>query len=334
MPRTAFSFAASLAAGISFSTLALAQCLVPNPLTSSTLADASKVMANFDALATCLGYAAPAGAPYGIQFNAGSGSFGAIAPMVNGQLVIGSTGNPPRAAQIQAGAGIAIANSPGGITISATGSGTGSSVDWLNQSAVVKPVAANFTLRTSTQVPAGAALAATSRGMLLSTTATADSRNLMADMPLPTGHWQATMLGVYSGPMSSWATISIGLRDTAAARAIFFGVGAQSDTSTRFEYFKSAGGVGLDNYAGESAQTDLGFPYPTEPVWSRLTYDGTNLVWAFSQDGENYSTAFTVSATDWLTNLSTIGPSASYGAPTNPTWGSNFHILSWNLTAI
>jgi len=137
---------------------------------ASTLADASKVMGNFDALATCLDDASPAGPPYGIQLNAGGGAFGNAAPLASGQLLIGSTGNPPSAGQLHAGPGITITNSAGGITISAAGSGTGSNVDWLNQSALVKPVASNFTLRTSSLVPAGAALTATSRGMLLSTT--------------------------------------------------------------------------------------------------------------------------------------------------------------------
>jgi len=45
--------------------------------------------------------------------------------LTNGQVWIGSTGNPAVAANLTAGPGISIANAAGGITISGTGSGTG-----------------------------------------------------------------------------------------------------------------------------------------------------------------------------------------------------------------
>ncbi|WP_408096741.1 tail fiber domain-containing protein [Peredibacter sp. HCB2-198] len=43
--------------------------------------------------------------------------------LTNGQLLIGSTGNTPVAATITAGTGVTVTNSPGGITIAASGSG-------------------------------------------------------------------------------------------------------------------------------------------------------------------------------------------------------------------
>jgi hypothetical protein len=49
-----------------------------------------------------------------------------INAMTNGQVLIGSTGAPPVAAQLQAGTGINITNAAGAITIDATGSGA----DW------------------------------------------------------------------------------------------------------------------------------------------------------------------------------------------------------------
>jgi hypothetical protein len=48
-----------------------------------------------------------------------------IGQLTNGQLRIGSTGNVPVAATLTAGPGISIANGPGSITISGTGSGIG-----------------------------------------------------------------------------------------------------------------------------------------------------------------------------------------------------------------
>jgi hypothetical protein len=76
-------------------------------------------MANFNAIITC---ASPAGSAGALQYNTGS-SLGSVGPLTNGQLVIGSTGNPPQAATLSAGTGVTITNGPGSVTISASGSG-------------------------------------------------------------------------------------------------------------------------------------------------------------------------------------------------------------------
>ncbi|MCD2175035.1 hypothetical protein [Rhizobium sp. C4] len=313
----------------------LAACSVPNAITNNTVTDASKLMGNFGAIGGCVDAASPGGATNAIQYNNGSGGFGGTSPLTDGKIVIGATGGAPQASQLTAGAGVSIVNGPGSITVSTTGSGTGAAVDWLNKAAVVKPTASAFTMRTSTTAPTGSAISATGRGMLLSTTASPSGKNLLAETALPSGHWQATMLGVYTGPLSNWTSISFGIRDTTNNRAITLGLGSNNGSSTRFDYVKFNGGIGLDNYVGDTPLTDVGLPYPTEPIWSRLTYDGTNLIWAFSQDGEHFTTAFSVSATDYLTNLNTIGPIVTIGAPSaNPTWGSGFHIFSWQLVSI
>jgi hypothetical protein len=57
-----------------------------------------------------------------LQYNTGN-SLGGVGPLTNGQLVIGSTGNPPQAATLSAGTGVTITNAPGSVTISASGSG-------------------------------------------------------------------------------------------------------------------------------------------------------------------------------------------------------------------
>jgi hypothetical protein len=95
----------------------MAQCAVPNTLTNGQTADATQVMANFNSLVSCIN-SAPAGSTNAVQVNAGSGSFGAVGPLTNGQLVIGSTGGAPQAANLTAGSGISITNGSGSITIS------------------------------------------------------------------------------------------------------------------------------------------------------------------------------------------------------------------------
>jgi hypothetical protein len=309
-----------------------ATCTLPYQLTNGQTADATQVMANLNALTTCLANAAPGGSTNAVQFNNGSGTFGGAGPLTNGQLIIGSAGNAPQAQNLTAGTGITITNSAGGITI-ATSGGSGGGVDWLYFSAVVQPTASNFTLRTSTTAPAGAALSATSRGMLLSSTSVANSTAMMADLALPAGHWQATMLYVYSGPINSYNMPCIAVRDTVNNKSVQFGIGG-SNGGWRFDYQKLSGGIGLNTYSGDTADGDVGLPTPAGPIWSRLTYDGTNLIWAFSRDGEHFVTAYTVSATNYVTNLSTIGPAVTFAQPGNTSWPAFMHVLSWSLVSI
>jgi len=119
------TFVLSLAATLALVALATpndarAACTVPNTLTNGTTADATQVMANFNALTACI-VAGPVGSTNSIQYNAGGGAFGALGPLTNGQLVIGSTGATPVAAQLTAGTGIGITNTAGKVTISNTG---------------------------------------------------------------------------------------------------------------------------------------------------------------------------------------------------------------------
>lgn len=102
---------------LSFGRGAEAACTVPNTLTNGQTADASQVMANFNSVLGCVN-TAPAGSTNALQYNAGSGAFGGLGPLTNGQIAIGSTGNAPQAAQLTAGSGITITNGPGNITIS------------------------------------------------------------------------------------------------------------------------------------------------------------------------------------------------------------------------
>jgi hypothetical protein len=313
------------------STAAYAQCILPNQLVAGDVADATKVTANFSALANCADDQAPAGPANAIQYKAGDSSLGG-APLADGQTLIGSTANPPQAGSLSAGSGIAITNGPASIMVTATGSGTGSSVDWLNKAVVAKPTASAFTMQTSTTPPSGATISATSRGMLLSAGTIADNRAIMAEVPLPAGNWQATMLAVYTGPISSNIAPGITIRDSVLNRAVSFTVGGNG-SGYRFDYNRSSGGVGLNSHVSDVAIQDAGFSTPSEPAWVRLVRNGANLTWSFSRDGENFTPVYIISATDYLTNLSTIGPSVIFYQPTHPTWNSGYHVLSWNLAA-
>lgn len=100
---------------------ARAACTLPNTLTNGQTADATHVMADFNALVTCLNAVGPAGSGNSIQYNNGSGALAGVGPLTDGQLVIGATGGAPQAQTLTAGSGITITNGPGSIAISSTG---------------------------------------------------------------------------------------------------------------------------------------------------------------------------------------------------------------------
>ncbi|NTH79184.1 hypothetical protein G6K97_30465 [Agrobacterium rhizogenes] len=334
MPKALLIASVFTSAFLVASDTAFAQCTLPNQLQNGDMADAMKVAGNFSALTSCADDQTPSGSANSILYNTGSGSLAGATPLADGQVLIGSTGNPPQAGTLAAGSGIAITGGSASITISATGSGTGAAVDWLNKAAVVKPNSTAFTMQTSTTPPTGAAVSATGRGMLLSTNASANNQAIMAEQPIPSGNWQATMLGIYTGPISSYVAPSLTLRDAVAKRAISFSVGGNGSGSSRFDYNRSSGGIGLDAYVSDVAIVDIGVSSPSEPFWSRVAYDGTNLKWSYSRDGENFTTVYTISATDYLTNLSTIGPAVLFYQPSHSSWNSGYHILSWNLASM
>lgn len=156
----------------------------------------------------------------------------------------------------------------------------------------------------------------------------------MAEMNAPTGHWQATMLGVYTGGLSDYSMPSIAVRDAVNNKAVEFGVTAYTTTDYRFDYYITSGGVGLDNRVNDIMSQDGGFPQPVQPIWQRLTYDGTNLIWSFSRDGEFYIPAYSVSATAVLSNLSTVGPAVIFPPTIRQTWAASFHVLSWSVVSL
>lgn len=310
-----------------------AACTVPNILSNGQTADATQLMQNFNAVAGCSDASTPSGSANFLQYKTPPGSLGGVA-LSSGQLPIGTTGGAPQAKTLTAGPGISINSLPGSVTITATSSGSANGVDWLNEAAVVRPSASAFSLLTSTTVPAGAALVSTSRGMAITTAASANGTAVMGETPTPAGNWQATMLAVYSGPLTTFNLPTIAVRDSINHRAVEFGIGGASTTSYLFSYTRTIGGQGLDSILGQSTTTDVGLPPPSQPIWSRLTYDGTNLSWSFSRDGEVFSTAFSVLANDSLTNLDRVGPATFFQQPAQPGWASAYHILSWRLESL
>ena len=313
--------------------VAMADCTLPHQIVNGGVVDADPVMENFAALNTCFENMAPAGSQNAVQTKAPGGGFAAIGPLTDGQVIVGSAGHAPQATTLTAGSGITITNAGGSVTISAAGTPGGGGADWLNGSAVVTPSAAGFTLQTSTSAPTGASLSTASRGMVLSATTAANNTAMVAETDVPSGHWQATMLGVYTGGLSNWTMPAISVRDTTNSQSVQFGISARWN-AYRFDYFVRGGGIGLDYRIDDIELLDQGLPQPAEPIWQRLTYDGTNFIWSFSRDGQFFIPAYSVSATAQLANLDKIGPAIIFAEGVAQSWSASFLVLSWNVTGI
>lgn len=313
--------------------ISLAACTVPNTFLNGQTTDADTVMENYETIGECADNAAPTGAEHSLQVKTTTGTLSGLS-LGDGQLAIGATGGAPQAATVTPGPGIVVVNSAGSIEISANASPSANGVDWLNEAAVVRPSISSFLLVTTTAAPAGAAIVATERGMALTTTGGADGTGLMAETAAPSGPWQATMLAVYAGSLSASNLPAISVRDSTSGRSVQFGIGG-GPSGLAFTYRRSAGGSGFNEMLG-TPQTlaDIGLPAPAQPIWSRLTFDGTDLVWSFSRDGETYTRAFSVPALDNLSLLDRVGPSVFFRSPDQPGWPAVYHVLSWQLTSL
>ena len=311
----------------------LAACTVPNAFLNGQTTDADTVMQNYEAIRDCADKAAPAGVDHSLQIKTTTGTLSGIS-LGDGQLVIGATGGAPLAATVTPGPGVVVVNGAGSIVISASASPSANGVDWLNEAAIIRPGISSFSLVTSTIAPAGAAIVATERGMALTTTGGADGTGIMAETATPSGPWQATMLAVYAGSLSASNLPAISVRDTSSGRAVQFGIGA-GPSGLEFSYRRNAGGSGLNETLGSpQTLTDIGLPAPAQPIWSRLTFDGVDLVWSFSRDGETFTRAFSVPALDNLSLPDRVGPSVSFQSPDQPGWPAAYHVLSWRLTSL
>jgi hypothetical protein len=94
-----------------------------------------------------------------IALGGGTTPLKVVGPLTNGQLVIGSTGVAPVAAQIQPGMGIAITNGAGSITVSAWGGGVSWTVETVNLNFTAnKGIIANKAGLLTVTLPATAAI--------------------------------------------------------------------------------------------------------------------------------------------------------------------------------
>jgi hypothetical protein len=263
--------------------VAQAQCALPYTISNGQSTDATKLMGNFNALINCLN---PGGATNAVQYNAGGGNLGSVGPMTNGQVVIGSAGNAPQTQTLTAGTGIVITNGPGNITIAATAgtnvpglyspvtsatptaTGTGL-VGWLNQGSA-----------TVSDTVVGVSIDAPSSGTSVNIT----GRTMLA----PTAPYTIKALIAATHDSNNYGSVGIGWYDGSAKLHLM----AYSLNNGAAPYFL----VQRWNSTSSFNSTDFS-SNPNDfaqPIWLQVKDDGTNVSFAFSHDGANFLTVYSV----------------------------------------
>lgn len=267
---------------------ARAACTVPNTLTNGNTADATQVMANFNALLSCINGITPGGSGNAVQYNA-AGSLGGVGPLTNGQLVVGSTGAAPQAATLTAGSGISISNAAGSVTIAATGGGAGAGL--YNQVMSATPTAAGTGL--STWLNQGSA------------TEGDGATGLFINLPSGTGANRASRYtsSVPATPYSITALVALTSGGGDGTNNPIAGLGWTDGTQLHEIQLVQAGSVMpflqvakcTSSTAGQSTDFSKEAPLFTSILWLKIADDGTNVSFGYSSDGVNFITAFSIS---------------------------------------
>jgi hypothetical protein len=267
---------------------AAAQCALPYQLTNGQTADATQVMANFNALIGCFG---SQGATNSVQYSAGSGAFAGVGPLTNGQLVVGSSGAAPQAQTLSAGAGIAISNGPGSITIAATGGQGGTGL--YRQVMSATPTSAGTGL--TNWLNQGSATVADS-AVGLNITAPSSGANLSARfMAAPSTPYTITALIAATRDSNAYSGVGIGWYDgSSKLHLLSYIIHAGATPFLEVEKWNSATSWNSNDYVSNGNAF-------SQPIWLRIRDDGSNVSFAFSQDGANFLQLFIVAkSSGWL----------------------------------
>jgi hypothetical protein len=277
---------------------ALSQCVLPNQLTNGQTADATQVMANFNALAACINNGGPGGSANAIQYNAGSATFGGVGPLNDGQVVVGATGGTPQATGLSAGSGISITNGPGSVTISATGAGAVSPFYDPASIPITTPTASSFTVQNGTG-STGTLTNMVSRGMTLTVPTGSPYVDTAIEQAVPSSSAFTVTALVYPASYMSGAWFwGLAVKDVSGK---YVGLGFSSTTKVAYYTFSNISTV-------NTFSSTTSILNGQNPVWLRLQLTGGNFVFTFSFDGEHFNPGSTVSATAYLSSsLSTVG---------------------------
>jgi len=258
-----------------------AACPLPYQMSNGQVPDASQMMANFNALAACL---TPGGSTNSIQYNAGSGAFGGVGPLTDGQMVIGSAAGAPQAQTLTPGSGISITNAPGAITIAST-LGTGGS-GLYRQVLSATPTTSSTGL--GTWLNQGSC-STTDSTVGVSITAPSSATNNICGRyrAAPSPPYKITvLLGMTRN--NSASMLGIGWYDgTSKLQLLSYENNAAPSTVLRVRQFSSPTSANTVNFLSNQI-------FFSQPIWFQLQDDGANVYFAFSQDGVNFMTLYSV----------------------------------------
>lgn len=264
--------------------VAQAQCALPHQLTNGQTADADQVMANFNALAACLGGMSPGGSTNSIQYNSGSGPLSGLGPLTDGQIVIGSTSGAPQAQTLTAGSGVAITYG-GGISIATSG----------------PPIAAGLYRQVMSATPTASSTGLATWLNQGTSTVTDATVGVTMDVP-PIGATVANVTGRYKAAPTVPYTIKALIGATRSANSNnAVGIGWYDGTNklhlitlTMFSGTAPTVEVTKWNNPTSYASADFisFFNGYSQPIWLQLRDDGTNISFSFSMDGANFLPVF------------------------------------------
>ena len=307
------SVVCAVLAVLSTASAARAQCTLPYALANGQVADASQVMANFNALANCLG---PGGATNSIQYNNG-GLLGGVGPLSNGQLVIGTTGQAPQGQALTAGPGVAVTSGSGSISIAATGTEPGHGL----YSRLMSPTPTSAGIGLATWLNQGSATVADNAvGITIDAPSSGTTPNLIGRyMAVPTPPYTITVLIAATRYANSANGVGIGWYD-GTAKLHVFNYGFVNLPLMRVEKWTNATTFSASDF---TSQNNIF----SQPIWLQISDDGTNVSFAFSQDGSFFVTLFSVAKASGFLGSTGYSNLIFY---TNPQGSRTFGtLLSW-----
>lgn len=272
-----------------------AQCALPYNLQNGDPPDATKVMANYSALVTCMAALAPAGQAFSVQTKGTNGEFGSVPPLSDGQLLVGSTNNPPQPQQLSSGPGISIANGPGQITISALPSGGTGGSGLYHQIMSATPSATSTGL--SSWLNQGSANVSDSAVGISITAPSSGTENNIAGrmMSSPTPPYKITALIGVTRSASAYNGIGIGWFN-GTDRLHLLALTTINGGLPKFEVTKWNSTTSFSSADFQTANNGY-----SQPFWMQIADDGTTVSFGISQDGANYLQLFsTTKAAGWL----------------------------------
>jgi hypothetical protein len=259
-----------------------AQCTLPYTLANGQIADASQVMANFNALANCL---SPGGSTNSVQYNNG-GTLGGVTPLNNGQLLIGSTGAPPQAHDLTAGSGINITNGAGSVSIAATGTGPGNGM----YGAVMSATPTSSGTGLTTWLNQGSATVSDSAtGICIDAPSSGGSANVIGRyMAAPSPPYTFTaLIAATRNVIGTGNQVGIGWYDGSAKLHVLSFTISLSQPLFQVGKWTNVTTLSANDFSGATN-------YFSQPLWMQIKDDGTTVSFAFSQDGKSFLTLFSV----------------------------------------